>query len=319
MALADVVPSFSEFPYYSVLLALFFAFHGLRKRSLSPSGAVGAALVASIMMAVQLRIFGVSLLVFYLIGSRATKVGKKLKGQLEADHAAEGYRNIWQVISNAFSAFIASILWSALFVENSLWSKLLPESVVSHASPFNIDQQCPVSLSNPYSRFLIFSALGHCACCLGDTLASELGILSPTRPILVTTLRAVPPGTNGAMSLVGTTVSFLGGGIIGLSIAITLLVQSSACREDVLGLASGLISWGLLAGGIGSLLDSLMGATIQRTRYSKKNKKILQDDSITTAEDEVTIISGLNILTNGQINLLSSILTSLLIGYLASG
>lgn len=44
-----------------------------------------------------------------------------------------------------------------------------------------------------------------------------------------------------------------------------------------------------------------MGATIQRTRYSKKSKKILQDDSVAGPEDEITTISGLNILTNGQV------------------
>jgi len=42
-------------------------------------------------------VFGVSCIVFYLTGSRATKVGKMLKSMLEAGHKAEGYRNVWQV------------------------------------------------------------------------------------------------------------------------------------------------------------------------------------------------------------------------------
>ena len=44
-----------------------------------------------------------------------------------------------------------------------------------------------------------------------------------------------------------------------------------------------------------------MGATIQRTRYSKRLKKILQDNTVTKPEDEVKVISGLNLLTNGQV------------------
>ncbi|TBU41905.1 integral membrane protein DUF92-domain-containing protein, partial [Dichomitus squalens] len=47
----------------------------------------------------------------------------------------------------------------------------------------------------------------HFACCLGDTLASELGILSRSRPILISTLKPVPPETNGGLSVVGTLAS----------------------------------------------------------------------------------------------------------------
>ncbi|KAF8530120.1 integral membrane protein DUF92-domain-containing protein [Hysterangium stoloniferum] len=314
----DLIGPLNEFPIIPVCLAVLLSAHGLRRRSLSPSGALGAVVTASILMAVRLRAFGVSCIVFYLLGSKATKMGKKLKGELEAGHEAEGYRNVWQVISNVFSAFIAAVLWSAMFVQNSFWSKVLPESIVAQGTPLNMNEICPISSALPYSRSLILAAVGHFACCLGDTLASELGILSPTRPILITTLRPVPPGTNGAMSLVGTVASFIGGGIIGVTSAISILFQSSACRAQPVSLLMTLGGWGILGGGIGSLLDSIMGATIQRTRYSKKQKKILQDDTVAGPEDEVAVISGLNILTNGQINLVSSMLTALAIGTLAN-
>lgn len=48
------------------------------------------------MMSVPLRGFGVSLIVFYLIGSRVTKTGKQLKGKLEEGHDMNGYRSGWQ-------------------------------------------------------------------------------------------------------------------------------------------------------------------------------------------------------------------------------
>ena len=59
MSLADV-------PLVPLLLAALLGFHGLRKRSLSPSGALAAFLVGFAMMAVPLRAFGVSLIIFYL-------------------------------------------------------------------------------------------------------------------------------------------------------------------------------------------------------------------------------------------------------------
>ena len=95
------------------------------------------------------------------------------------------------------------------------------------------------------------------ACCMGDTLASELGILSKSPPLLITTFKRVPPGTNGAMSVLGTAVSILGGGLIGLAFAVDLLAESSACRASVWDWAPGIIAWGLLAGGLGSLVRSL--------------------------------------------------------------
>lgn len=95
------------------------------------------------------------------------------------------------------------------------------------------------------------------ACCMGDTLASELGILSKSPPLLITTFKRVPPGTNGAMSALGTTVSILGGGLIGLTFVTDLLAESSACRASVWEWAPGIIAWGLLAGGLGSLVRSL--------------------------------------------------------------
>ena len=86
----------NEFPIVPLGLSVFLSIHGWRRRSLSPTGAICAVVIAFIMMAVPLRVFGVSCLVFYLIGSRATKVGKKLKNQLEVGHESEGYRNGWQ-------------------------------------------------------------------------------------------------------------------------------------------------------------------------------------------------------------------------------
>jgi uncharacterized protein (TIGR00297 family) len=70
--------------------------------------------------------------------------------------------------------------------------------------------------NDPRTSALACSLIAHHATSLADTLASELGILSKGRPILITTLRRVPPGTNGGVTLLGTGCSALGGVIIGL-------------------------------------------------------------------------------------------------------
>ncbi|EKM56171.1 uncharacterized protein PHACADRAFT_257248 [Phanerochaete carnosa HHB-10118-sp] len=269
-------------------------------------------------MAVPLRTFGVALIVFYLIGSKATKVGKALKAKLEEGHREAGYRNAAQVLCNSLSAFVASLLWSAYFVPDSAASQVLGNTTPT--KPYNFARWCPVDppQSAHLSRALLFVTLGHFACCLGDTLASELGILSRAPPRLITTFKPVPPGTNGGMSTTGTLASLAGGIIMGLTMSATLLLESSACRREWPAVLLSLVGWGAFGGVFGSLLDSLMGATVQRTRYSSITKRILTDESSEPASNaDVKVISGLNLLSNNQVNLLSSILTASLLGYLA--
>ncbi|KAH9842407.1 integral membrane protein DUF92-domain-containing protein [Rhodofomes roseus] len=312
MTLGDV-------PLVPLLLAAFLGFHGLRKRSLSPSGALAAFVVGFSMMAVPLRAFGVSLITFYLVGSRATKVGKQLKTQFEDGHQEAGYRSAAQVLCNSASAFAAGLAWSALFVRGSVLGGVLGDALPPQV-PYDFDEWCPLTppASASWSRPLLFVLLGHFACCLGDTLASELGILSRSPPILITTLKTVPPGTNGGMSVTGTFASLGGGLVMGITLAISLLVESSACRAHWQNILLPLAAWGTAAGGLGSLLDSFMGATIQRTRFSNTTKRILTDESPEPTKDvDVKVVSGLNILTNNQVNLLSSIVVALFLGAVA--
>lgn len=48
-------------------------------------------------------------------------------------------------------------------------------------------------------------------------------------------------------------------------------------------------------------VDSVLGATIQITRYSLEKKVVLQDGS--RSEGDVKVISGYGILTNNQVSL----------------
>ncbi|KAG9021499.1 hypothetical protein FRB95_002036 [Tulasnella sp. JGI-2019a] len=337
--------SISDFPIVPFCLASFLAIHGQRKKSLSPSGAVAAFFVGLLAMAVPLRTFGVSLIVFYLVGSRATKVGKALKSTLEDGHVEAGYRSAMQVLSNSFTALIAACAWSIFFTPYSffpsLYSNLFGGPPIDFQnfrdagylespmpSLYISEKWCAIDpeVDNGLSRRLVFLALGHFACCLGDTLASEIGILSKSHPFLITTFKRVPPGTNGALSALGTAASAAGGLIMGLTVAITLLIENSAClsgsKSDgvvVLFLFVGkLAAYGAFAGVVGSGIDSILGATVQQTRYSTTSKLILTDEStVERSKQEIKIISGLNILTNNQVNVVSSLLTALLLARLA--
>lgn len=105
-----------------------------------------------------------------------------------------------------------------------------------------------------FSHAFVVTFHRHFACCMGDTLASELGILSNTPPILLTTFRTVPPGTNGALSLLGTAASIGGGMAMGWTMWAALSVENAACRDQTGDLFLLLLGWGAVAGGLGSLV-----------------------------------------------------------------
>jgi len=92
--------------------------------------------------------------------------------------------------------------------------------------------------------------LGSLAAVTADTWGTEIGLLSPEKPFLLTTLKPVSPGLSGGITFLG-----LAGGIVG-----SLLIGLSG-----LPWLSGavLLPWILLAGLTGSLLDSFLGATVQ--------------------------------------------------------
>ncbi len=98
---------------------------------------------------------------------------------------------------------------------------------------------------------LIF--LGSVAAAMGDTLASELGVLSTSEPYLVTTLQRVERGTDGGVSLLGEAACLLGGFIIG---AVGVLMGFPEPGK-VMGVA-------LLGAFAGCNLDSLLGATLEQ-------------------------------------------------------
>jgi len=313
-----------DFPLVPFLFATALSVNGLRKRSLSPSGAAAAFLTGISMLSLPLRTPGIALIVFYLLGSRATKTGKQKKATLEDGHdtAGAGYRTAAQVFSNSASALVATLLWGALHAPGFPGSRVTSVLFDVHPEPYSHSSWCPLdpSVSNGWSRALLFVVLGHFACCLGDTLASELGILAHSPPILLTTLKTVPPGTNGALSAIGTAASVAGGTVMGLTMWTTLVVENAVCRSSAGPLLNELLLWGSIAGGLGSLLDSLLGATLQRTQYSTTRKRILIDTSRPTSPDpekDLQVVSGIDVLTNNQVNLISSAATALALAYAA--
>ena len=261
------------------LISTVLSIHGFRRESLSASGALAAFLIGIVLFTLN-PAMGWMLIIFYLLGSRVSKVRHEQKKQQE--ELIKSQRNAWQVIGCSVSLLYSSYLFS---------------------------------LPTRKSFASIFS-LASMGCCLGDTFASEIGSVFASRdPILLTTLERVPPGTNGAISLVGTLASILGGVLMGLAFQLLRFLYPAYVYHNPSD--SFLYTTMLLGGGsglVGSLIDSLLGATLQETRLSEKSKKIAQ----TSSREKTKHISGMNLLSNEAVNLLSSLLTGFIFASVSS-
>ncbi|GLI11041.1 membrane protein [Methanobrevibacter arboriphilus] len=102
---------------------------------------------------------------------------------------------------------------------------------------------------------LVGGFIGAIATATADTLASEIGILQ--RPRLITTMRKVDPGTDGAISVLGTLVGIIGAAIIGIAAFFLGIIS-----DPVLSLKIAVIS-----GTVGCFMDSILGAVFERRNF----------------------------------------------------
>ena len=170
----------------------------------------------------------------------------------------------------------------------------------------------PINLKGPQMDIATVCSIAYIsslACCCGDTWASEVGSAIGGTPRLITTLASVPRGTNGGVTTVGLVCSFLGGLLVGIAYFIALVVFSvtDTCTPQWI-----VVIIGGAAGLLGSLIDSLLGATLQYSGYSEEIKKVVDAPGV-----GVKHISGYSIVGNHAVNFISALMTSLLILYIS--
>lgn len=228
------------------------------------------------------------LIVFFLSSSKATKFRSHIKKKLEVNYVKNSKRNWVQVVCNGGVPFQFALLY-------------MLEKGIAEDNPINF-------VHDYYGSWFATGVLGSIATSNGDTWASELGsILGSRSPLLITTFRRVPTGTNGGVSFIGLLMSAVGGLLIGLTYYLTVI---SCNNQDLLAISPPqwpIIIVGLIAGFLGSLIDSLLGATLQYSGLDKKKGVIVQNPGA-----NVKWVSGFHVLDNHSVNLLSTLLMGLI-------
>jgi len=199
------------------------------------AAAAGAAITATMMFTtvsfpyLPWRTALVPVLIVLLLASIATQVGREHKEELGTAESRKG-RSAPQVAANLGIAALVSHDVVQAWIADSHWFS---------RGAFT---QIPV----------LAPALAALAEAAADTVSSELGQVLSGHPRMITTLRRVPSGTDGAISLGGTAA-----GVIAAAAVAT--AGSWALRG---GMALTAIAW---AGAVfGLFFDSVLGATLEQ-------------------------------------------------------
>ena len=138
------------------------------------------------------------------------------------------------------------------------------------------------------------ASLGALGAAAADTWGTELGTLSRRQPRLVTTLRPVEAGVSGGVTLLGT-----GAGGCGAALVVLSGLPWVGPDSTIPALLAG------VAGGIGgSLIDSLLGATLQRQYRCPACGRTTEGKNGCSHPDRIQ--SGLTWMTNDAVNLIAT-------------
>lgn len=97
--------------------------------------------------------------------------------------------------------------------------------------------------------------IGSIATATADTMASEVGVT--TTPRLITTFKKVPPGTDGGISIPGTTAGIIGAGVIGVAAYLLGIYPNLYKTMEI----------AIISGTLGCFIDSLLGALLESKKY----------------------------------------------------
>jgi len=156
------------------------------------------------------------LLAFYLLGGGFTRYGYSHKHKLGIAQSHGGRRGYKNVYSNSLVPLVLAICYGVYG-----------------------------------NDVFIFAFIASVATANGDTLASEIGETSRSKPRMITTLKETDPGVDGGITPLGEAASLAGAIIIGLL----------ATGMGMVGVSGIVVA--AIGGFLGTNFDSLLGATLQ--------------------------------------------------------
>jgi uncharacterized protein (TIGR00297 family) len=218
--LADALPMLARNAAIGAAVNAVLAVAALAARGVSRSGAISGFLLGTLLYTFAgWRGFAI-LLAFFMLGTATTKTGFGRKAALGLAQEKGGRRGFRNVIANGGAGLVFAFLAAA----------------------------------TAYERLFLVALAAAFATAAADTVSSEIGQAFGRRHFLVTNLRRVPAGTDGAVSAEGTLAG----------IAASAFVAAVALS---VGIVSGKGAIAVVFGAfVGTTLESYLGATLEKRR-----------------------------------------------------
>jgi len=248
-------------------LAALVGWLGWRRGALTRGGALGATLVGGATFGLGGWAWGALVILFFVSASLLSRYRQAQKQRFAEKFSKGAQRDLAQALANGGAA---ALLAAAV-------------ACVPAAAP---------------ALWAAFA--GALATVTADTWATELGVLSRAQPRLITTWQPVEPGASGGLTWRGTGAALAGAALIGLAAA---LFGGPGGAEAAPGLALAATVGGLC----GSLVDSLLGDTLQAIYYCPQCGKETERHPRHTCGTATTRRRGLPWLDNDWVNFLSSL------------
>jgi len=233
-----------------------------RFKILTLDGALSAFILGSLIFGMGGISFALPLLFFFFSSSLLSRYKYGVKVKYKDFFEKSGARDKYQVLANGSIPGILSFIYF-LFPTSSIY----------------------------------FAYLASLATVNADTWGTEIGILSPVKPMSLKSFKQVSPGISGGVSFLGTLSSFFGSFFLVLS-GFLPEVSPFTLELKVFLLI-------VLAGFLGSIIDSLLGAYLQAQYLCPVCNKITERR--THCDLETKRVSGILWLNNEWVNFFSSI------------
>ena len=256
----------------------------LWRRAVSRDGALAGFLVGTIILYAGGFFFWAMLMLFFVSSTVVSRIGRRAKASLEQIHEKGARRDAMQVLANGGAGLVAVVL-------------------------FGLTREPALAVAGAAG----FAAVN------ADTWASELGVLSSRAPRSIIGGAPLPAGASGGVTAAGTLASLGGGALIGTWFMAGLWLQQSAAAGLPLTAASPHPATGFLvvtlAGALGSVVDSVLGATLQ-AQYRTPDGAFTERRE--TAGRANTLVRGRRSVTNDAVNFLSSCAAAVTAGLTAA-